>query len=647
MKHLSLFLLLSILPNVALCGVGGQVDKRKVIGWIGEKPSYVSADTKNQWNENQNNNVVRIFYMPRDVSDFEKYSSGTGSFISPRHILTNAHVAEGCGLLKGTPNCIIQTSEGDRLAKVVLYGGSTPDDSSETNKDWSILEIVDKDFCSEHYFGWNKKTVTQSGLWRAGFGGLRVLSNQDVKNIKDAYAKALYEKTKDEIDDLTLKDVKNFVNDAGATIMNTSQLYEMFLKNYKEITKNDFIKDCMTDDYTLKRIDNCEIRKETTEIQHNCQSWSGDSGSSIVQPGGYITMLHNSGEKLVASSEKFINSGVSIENINSKPKVHEIRNNAIEYCKNRKTTSNPGDFTTDVTDIRSVFNIGDPCYEKDLPPHATLGRYIEGGSKKLICRGVYCSCAAILCASGYYLVVNAKTGKSQGWCFRERKCPDGQHMNIIDGYKTDKTCVDNEPEINDDDADEEDVDDDEVPTTNDTPVNSGENTNTIKPTEPDGSANTSSSLNSDEKQKTSKGLSTAQVVALSALGVAAVSGGAVLLANVNNKSSSNAKAVKTNNKGSLSTSVKKTSVRDLSVGNECAKSDLPAYATAGQYIKFGAQKLSCANGVTCSCAATRCKPNYYLVVNAQGVSQGWCRSSSCPNGKQLHIIDGYKTDGCK
>ena len=71
----------------------------------------------------------------------------------------------------------------------------------------------------------------------------------------------------------------------------------------------------------------------------------------------------------------------------------------------------------------------------------------------------------------------------------------------------------------------------------------------------------------------------------------------------------------------------------------CINADLPQFATAGVYNADG------------KCVATQCKDKTYLVVNASGVSQGWCVADVyCQSVKKLgaskvlNIIDGTKTD---
>ena len=49
-------------------------------------------------------------------------------------------------------------------------------------------------------------------------------------------------------------------------------------------------------------------------------------------------------------------------------------------------------------------------------------------------------CAATKCLKNRYLVVDS-SGNSQGYCIAKKKCGTGKVMNVIDGTKTDNTCV--------------------------------------------------------------------------------------------------------------------------------------------------------------------------------------------------------------
>ena len=137
---LSFFIVIALFSNV-YGGITGSVDPRVVIGWDGERPDYIPESVKNMWDTSPYRSIVRI----------ERNGSGTGEFISPRHVLTNAHVAQDCGL-NGNEYCDIYTSDNDLWwGRVAFYGmkvlksdGTEDEDMiyGYRNRDWVILEIV-------------------------------------------------------------------------------------------------------------------------------------------------------------------------------------------------------------------------------------------------------------------------------------------------------------------------------------------------------------------------------------------------------------------------------------------------------------------------------------------------------------------------
>ena len=146
-KKIALFFIEIVFINNVYAGINGSADKRIVIGWVNERPDYIDSTTQNLWNTSPYNSIVRI---ERDNS------YGTGEFISPRHILTNAHVAEKCGV-DGKKTCDVYTSSGKIIsAKAILWGiesvylnGKNIWEENE-NKDWMILEVIDN-YCHKEY----------------------------------------------------------------------------------------------------------------------------------------------------------------------------------------------------------------------------------------------------------------------------------------------------------------------------------------------------------------------------------------------------------------------------------------------------------------------------------------------------------------
>lgn len=438
-KQIFASLLMSVIPSVVF-GIG-TIDKRQYVNW----------------NTYPYNVYVRIC----------SYSGcGTGEFITPRHILTNKHVAECCGI-NGASECSVSISDGTKkYAKVVETGGGLSDckfvrdKHSNTGKDWSIIEILDTNFY--HTYFTITSTITGNGFSRAGFGGLKVLTNDDVKNIKIAYEKWL--KKVFPYNFMNRKEVASL----GANLeygnysiydgmvsdgYKSTVTYQTFLDEFKRLTGKDFYANYLHDSSRLKFISPCGIKKVTSQsITHTCDGWHGDSGSAILS-GSQIVGLDNRGFSYVSATEKAgdTNFGVPVTsemqnaikrvkekqnkiepepNPKPKPKPKPKPDPKPEPKPNPKPSPNPGPDERD---------IGLPCLESDLPPHATEGHYIKSGLKKYDCKNGSCSCAATQCEKGYFLVVN-KSGNSQGWCYT-RSCPVGYHLNIIDGYKTDTKCV--------------------------------------------------------------------------------------------------------------------------------------------------------------------------------------------------------------
>ena len=100
---LSFFIAIAVLDNAygqyGVQGINGSADRRIVIGWDGSRPDYVLPSTQSIWNTSPYNSIVHV--LP---------AYGSGEFISPKHIVTNAHVGQECGM-DCYKNCEIHTSD--------------------------------------------------------------------------------------------------------------------------------------------------------------------------------------------------------------------------------------------------------------------------------------------------------------------------------------------------------------------------------------------------------------------------------------------------------------------------------------------------------------------------------------------------------
>lgn len=430
MKKLLSFLSMCSIPSIVFAGISGTADKREVVGWIYNRPDYVSSSQPNNWNTTPYNRIVQI------VNPFRE--SGTGEFIAPQYVLTNIHVAECCGLCEGRKNCTVITADGSFLdAKVVAHGKEEYNEENIENYDWAILEV--QDYCSKNYFSMAETSTAQKNVWQAGFGALRILSSKDIANIRASYKEWLkvvhpynifFGRERDFAKGVDLAYGNYYIN-----AENGQEQFKTFLDEYKRLSGKDFIEDCMHDATTLKTDKNCEIGQiQNNAVHHNCNTWCGDSGSSLQNSSNQIVGLHRGGGKYITGRTKFINNGPSMQAIFKNPEVKELLKTP---CKDYYT---PAPEEEDSTTLPESRYIGGTCLKDDLPSHALAGHYIISGKKKYDCmNGKTCSCAATQCEPGYYLVVNAN-GSSQGWCYK-RNCQEGKHLNIIDNYKTDTRCV--------------------------------------------------------------------------------------------------------------------------------------------------------------------------------------------------------------
>lgn len=276
------YLLLSLLPTVVSADIG-SIDRRKNVNW----------------NMSPYNKFVRIC---------NDAGCATGQFISAAHILTSKGTAACCGV-SGKPECVVYTSEANNYtAKLVQAGGGTKkcDNTQDLKNNWAVLELnIPKTEIQERakntYINGKEKylfksgTLKQTGLWRGGFGILKVLSDQDIRDIKAAYAEWLK----------VVYPIKFWVRDNVAEESVNLELYNYdinkdkkhfttFLTKFKELTGKDFIADYLSDGEQFKIIENCSLSQYSSQfagLVHNCSTWAGDGGSAILDKDNRIVAL--------------------------------------------------------------------------------------------------------------------------------------------------------------------------------------------------------------------------------------------------------------------------------------------------------------------------------------------------------------------
>ena len=329
-KYFILFFIEIAFITNGYAGINGSADPRIVIGWDGERPDYIDSTTQNLWNTSPYNSIVRI---ERDNS------YGTGEFISPRHILTNAHVAMDCGI-NNNKECEIYTSDDDlqfgrvvfRGMKVLKSDGAFDEDKvyEHPDRDWAILEITG-DYCRPEYREMIEAGTIERGLWRAGFGSLRVLDKTDLDNIRRAYLVYLDAGGTDGTET------------GGMNIDEREQKYQIFREEFLRITGKDFETDYDSDILTLKKIQNCRFRDVVegfpgdSVLWHSCSGWTGDSGSTLkMMSGNLVVGVHNNSYLNITSYTDHTRSDMALgsSTFMYNPKIQSAIEKAKQDCKN-------------------------------------------------------------------------------------------------------------------------------------------------------------------------------------------------------------------------------------------------------------------------------------------------------------------------
>ncbi|MBR6597852.1 MAG: hypothetical protein IKK76_00420 [Alphaproteobacteria bacterium] len=337
MKYRSIWLCMMILPQMVRADTYNY-DPRRYIGSVNGMDYDSAARHRTiKWADAKYNQIVRIY---------SNGGAGTGIFISPKHVLTNKHVAECCGVTNIAYNdeCTVTTANGDVYTATLIATGTDDKDNpairndnqadpyvslrqhcdvkeADTGytidgRDWAIIELTDPDNyrnASDIQIKYTTSTTAGPVNFRAGFSSLRVLSDEDIRHIRTAYRFAfLFNRyvdlhdTFEYFDESTLKyyQIQSPSDDLKAAI----KYFESFSDKYRELAGKYFWEDCLNDSKNLKIMENCRLISQNTYYDDNrweetCAGWAGDSGSALVR-NDKIVCLHNSGDRRIATAKE-------------------------------------------------------------------------------------------------------------------------------------------------------------------------------------------------------------------------------------------------------------------------------------------------------------------------------------------------------
>ena len=339
MKYRGIWLCMMILPQMVRADTY-TYDPRRYIGSVnGMDYDSAARHTTIKWAGAKYNQIVRIY---------SNGGAGTGIFISPKHVLTNKHVAECCGVTNIIDNdeCTVTTANGDVYTATLIATGTDDKDNPAIRndnqadpyvslrqhcdvkeadigytidgRDWAIIELTGPDNyrnASDIQIKYTTSTTAGPVNFRAGFSGLRVLSDEDIRHIRIAYQYAFPDITYvnlsnrtygDYLDESTLEyyQIQSPSDDLKAAI----KYFERFSDKYRELAGKYFWEDCLNDSKNLKIMENCRLISQNTYDDDNrwketCAGWSGDSGSALVR-NDKIVCLHNSGNRIIATANE-------------------------------------------------------------------------------------------------------------------------------------------------------------------------------------------------------------------------------------------------------------------------------------------------------------------------------------------------------
>lgn len=497
MKYIYALCAIAILPHFVITSSEAETtynyDTRRYIGSIDGRASYNSDAVHEtiKWDTPIYNTVVHISYN-------NNKNIGTGTLISPKHILTNKHVAQCCGI-KHNPPCKVtlhnqeqfdatlvatstakkdepamrdETTEEYLKDDALLRSCSFDPEMIADGQDWAIIELKDAEIKSYAQYD----TTSLGNIdFRAGFASLRVLSDDDITNIREAYTEAFANQRG------TFVELKEYDENTDA-----KKRFENFKEIYAGKVGSPFLQDCLNDTNNLKITTGCDLvekkdnydgdkRTETT-----CTGWAGDSGSALIR-NNKIVCLHNSGNRALVTktdnpnyskintihrfciptdyifsqsvtnmlnnainNAQGTNPATSQPIYNSSKNTSETKSDATFMTANARkqqvkktgivaavatlatgaavtagaiaaTNSNTEkqSITHDINDTPSHARIvGETCSIQDTPKFARKGIYTTVSIKGYPCNdNKNCACIATECHNGYYLVHKQINGK--------------------------------------------------------------------------------------------------------------------------------------------------------------------------------------------------------------------------------------------
>lgn len=228
----------------------------------------------------------------------------TGQFVSPSIVLTNAH----CAVVCNSAACHITTSNGAVYPVKYIDGKEYVfrifDDDTDTSLDFAFFKVTDAQFKSDSYFTMDNQYYT-GDVFNAGFGTLRILSDDEIQQIRKTYVEILRQEDFAEMQkyspNTSYQDFQRMqaFNNIDATY-NARPLSKSYFQKIDDRLAADGITPVFQDKENFKVQKNCKILKsDAINLRHTCRTAPGNSGGGLVAPSGNLVGIVNSSKDLL------------------------------------------------------------------------------------------------------------------------------------------------------------------------------------------------------------------------------------------------------------------------------------------------------------------------------------------------------------
>lgn len=242
------------------------------------------------------------------------------------YIYTAKHCVDNKdGSVKKQINVTMQSGK-KITAELSKFGDWTEKDSTNSNGDWAVYEIEPNAMYSSDVadmldgayvkiIGVVGKDYYEARL--IGYGGLPILSDQEILDFKNRYIKLLQETEKINIAEADKETLTNY--GLHGSIIDISPDYNNWIRVFNELTDCDTFLSTIDPYLKVSYCSYSDTRWKTGNM-YRCQSWLGNSGGGIFDEFGNLIGMLTVGVQTIGDS--FTNHAMATDNVDFKAFGH-------------------------------------------------------------------------------------------------------------------------------------------------------------------------------------------------------------------------------------------------------------------------------------------------------------------------------------